>query len=260
MSYHSPPTERQWVMWLSAMLRPESQLMEVVVGSVKLKVSRDKAKYCLDCKLIDSHKIRPLFGCRAYLGMRIVTYLDNDQINKPDTRGAPVYAVEEPGPLSTDQLVAKHPHVIGPGVGRLEGKYCIILDETVQPVQHLPHRVPVPLRCALRDALDDLVQQGILARIQQPTSWVSSMVVVTKKDGKPQICLDPKDLNHYPLPTTEDVATCLHGAEAFTVLDARKGLWHVELEEESSFFTTFNTPFGRYCWKHMPFGNTCPLL
>ena len=26
------------------------------------------------------------------------------------------------------------------------------------------------------------------------------------------------------------------------------------LHEESSFLTTFNTPFGRYHWKHTPFG------
>ena len=38
------------------------------------------------------------------------------------------------------------------------------------------------------------------------------------------------------------------------MLDVRKGFWHVELEEESSFLTAFNTPFGRYRWKRMPFG------
>lgn len=38
----------------------------------------------------------------------------------------------------------------------------------------------------------------------------------------------------------------------FTVLDVRKGFWHVELDDESSFFTTFNTLFGRYQWKRMP--------
>ena len=98
------------------------------------------------------------------------------------------------------------------------------------PVQHPPRRVQVPLRAALKDALDDLVQQDILAPVQQPTP---SMVVVPKKDGKPRICLDPHDLNkairreHYPLPTIEDIVTRLHGAKVFTVLDVSKGFWHV---------------------------------
>ena len=159
-----------------------------------------------------------------------------------------------------EQLKAKHPEVFGPGVGRLEGKYRIVLDNNTPPVQDPPRRVPVPLREALKDTLDDLVQQDILAPVQQPTPWISSIVVVPKEDGKPRICLDPKHLNkairreHYPLPTIEDVATRLYGAKVFTVMDVRKGFWHVELEEDSSLLTTFNTPFGQYRWKRMPFG------
>ena len=72
--------------------------------------------------------------------------------------------------------------------------------------------------------------------------------------------MDPKDLNravqreHYPLPTIEDVATRLHGAKVSTVLDVRSGFNHLVLEEDSSLLTTFNSPFGRYRWKRMPFG------
>ena len=81
------------------------------------------------------------------------------------------------------------------------------------------------------------------------------MVFVTKKSGQLRLCLDPKDLNdaiqreHYPLPVIEDVATRLAGAKVFTILNVQQGFWHVELDDESSFLTTFNTPFGR-----LPFG------
>ena len=93
-----------------------------------------------------------------------------------------------------------------------------------------------------------------------PTLWVSSMVVVPKPDGKLRICLNVKELNkaiqreHYPLPTIEDVATRLHGAKIFTKLDVKNGFWQIELDQESSYLTAFNTPFGRYRWKSMPFG------
>ena len=127
-------------------------------------------------------------------------------------------------------------------------------------MQHAPRRVPVALRERLRETLEELVQQDILALVTQPTEWISSMVIVPKKDGKLRICLDPKDLNraiqceHYPLPTIEEIVTHLHGARVFTVLDVRHGFWHVPLDEVSSLLTTFNTPFGRYRWKRMPFG------
>ena len=112
----------------------------------------------------------------------------------------------------------------------------------------------------MKAALDDLVKKDVLAEVKQPTEWISSMVTVPKKNGQLRICLDPKDLNaaiqreHYPLPVIEDVATRLHGAKTFSVLDASNGFWHVELDEQSSLLTTFHTPFDCYRWLCMPFG------
>ena len=41
-----------------------------------------------------------------------------------------------------------------------------------------------------------------------------------------------------------------------TVLDCCKGYWHQQLDEQSSYLTTFNTEFGRYRYTVMPFGAT----
>ena len=110
-----------------------------------------------------------------------------------------------------------------------------------------------------------MVKNGILAKVTEPTSWVSSLVIVKKPNGKIRVCLDPRDLNraikrsHYPLPTIEEVATRLSGAKVFSVLDAKCGFWQVKLDEKSSYLTTMNTPFGRYRWLRMPFGiNSAP--
>ena len=77
---------------------------------------------------------------------------------------------------------------------------------------------------------------------------------------KPRVCLDPRDLNkltqseHYRSKTLDEVVTELNGAKCFTIVDAKKGYWHVLLDEESSYLTTFRTPFGRYRFKRLPFG------
>ena len=52
----------------------------------------------------------------------------------------------------------------------------------------------------------------------------------------------------------EDVLPELTNAQCFTVLDTKNGFWHVSLDEESSYATTFGTPWGRYRWLRMPFG------
>ena len=40
----------------------------------------------------------------------------------------------------------------------------------------------------------------------------------------------------------------------FTKLDARSGYWAIKLSNQSSFLTTFNTPFGRYRYLRLAFG------
>ena len=231
-----------------------------VVGRVLLRVWRDNAKCLLDCKLVENEDIRLILGRKACIGMNIIKYTDNDAINKSTTDGSAVFTVNNDESLSKENILQRYPKVFSEEVGQLEGKYCIKVDSTVNPVQHAPRRVPVALRDRLKSELDKMVEQEIIHPVTTPTSWVSSLVVVAKPNGKLWLCLDPKDLNkaiqreHYPLPTIEDVATRLHGAKVFTKLDVRNGFWHVCLDEESSFLTTFNTPFGRYRWRRMPFG------
>ena len=145
------------------------------------------------------------------------------------------------------------------GLCDLPGEYHIVTDEAVKPVIHPPRRVPVSLREQIKAKLDELVQRDIITPVTEPTPWVSSMLVVVKPD-KLRICIDPRDLNraicreHYQMPTIEEVATRLTNAKKFTVLDAKDGFWQKRLDTESSYKTTFNTPFGRFRLNRMPFG------
>ena len=115
--------------------------------------------------------------------------------------------------------------MFGEGVGLLEGEYHIQLKEDAVPVQHAPCRVPVALRDRLRNTLDEMVQQDIVAPVTQPTPWISSVVVVPKKNGTLRVCLDLKDLNkaiereHYLLPTIEDIAPRLYESKLFSILE-----------------------------------------
>jgi len=223
-----------------------------VVGKVSLQVSRLGVQHTICCKLIDSPAVRPLLGHKACLTMRVIAYLDYDRMNKPLASPALVCAIDSTS-LSSIELIAKHfPTVFGNGIGKLNGEYHIRLSAEATPVQHAPRRVPVALRDKLKRTLDEMVIADIIVPVTEPTQWISSMVVVPKKNGTLRICLDPKDLNmaiqreHYPLPTIEDIATRLHGAKLFTVLDVKSGFRHVQLDEPSSYLTTFHA----WTWDH----------
>ena len=112
----------------------------------------------------------------------------------------------------------------------------------------------------LKKEIDCLVAQEILKPVDTPTDWVSSMVVVAKSNGKIRLCIDPKPLNqafkrnHYPLPVIDDLLPELSKAKVFSVVDAKNRFWHVQMDTDSSFLTTFGTPRSRYHWTRMPFG------
>ena len=146
------------------------------------------------------------------------------------------------------------------GIGQLEGTHDISIDSEVRPVVHAPRRVPLSMMSRVKQELECMEKAGIIAKVDKPTDWVSSMVCVEKKDGSVRICLDPKDLNkavkreHHKIPTMEDIAVKFAGMKFYTILDMKHGYWHVALSSRSSLLTTFNTPFGRYCFKRLPFG------
>ena len=226
------------------------------VGTCEMEVELKGKRHILSIVVVNINA-QPLLSLESSEKLGIVKVLSCDQES--------VKACEVENNFSRNKIMEQFGDVFQ-GLGKLDGVYHITVDKEVKPVIHPPRRVPVALRDQLKTTLEDLEAKDVLAKVTEPTQWVSSMLIVNKP-GKMRICLDPKNLNqaiqreHYPLPTIEDVATRLKSAKVFSVLDAKSGFWQIELDHESSLLTTFNTPFGRYRWKRMPFGvNSAPEI
>lgn len=105
-----------------------------------------------------------------------------------------------------------------------------------------------------------MVGLKVIQRVEEPTEWVSSIVLVSKPNGKIRLCLDPRNLNkailrsHFQFPSIDDCKVRLNGSHVFSTLDANSGFWMIPLDEKSSRLCTFNTPFGRYRFLRLPFG------
>lgn len=160
-----------------------------------------------------------------------------------------------------DDLISQYPDCFD-GIGKFQGQYHITLDPSVPPVVHAQRRVPLSLRDDIKKELGEMEAQGIIAKVNEgePTAWVNSLVYRRKPNGTLRVCLDPKDLNkaicreHHTIPTLEEILPQLTGAKIFSIVDAKCGYWNIELDQESSYLTTFNSPFGRYRFLRMPFG------
>ena len=162
-------------------------------------------------------------------------------------------------PLSKEWLTTQYPEVFE-RVGTLPDILHLEIDNSVPPVQLPVRRIPLAVRDKLKHEIDRLVELKVITPVDSPTDWITATVVTIKEDGSIRLCIDPKQLNkalkrnHYPLLTIDDILPDLPGACCFSVLDAKSGYWHVELDEPSSLATTFGTPWGRYQWLLMPFG------
>ena len=93
--------------------------------------------------------------------------------------------------------------------------------------------------------------------------WASPIVLVHKKDGGLQFCIDLRKLNNrtikdaQSLSRIEESLDCLDGATIFTSLDLQSRYWQVELTEASRPLTAFTVgPLGFYKCFPMPFGLT----
>ena len=62
----------------------------------------------------------------------------------------------------------------------MPGEYEIQIDETVPPVQHRPRRTPVMLRDDVIKKLKSLETAGVIARVDELTDWISSLVAFRK--------------------------------------------------------------------------------
>lgn len=212
------------------------------VGCVKLHVTYKNSSYHGYFCIVDTVS-QPIIGLQASLELKLIELI-----------------------LSVDQVAMDRESVLSEynqlfsGLGTLDGEVNIHLKADATPVVHPPRRVPHSLRDKLQEELHTMEKAGVIARVTDPTDWVNSLVVVEKPNGKIRVCLDPKDLNeavkrpHYNMPTLEDALAKISGAKYFSKLDAKSGYWQMKLSEKSSFFTTFNSPFGRYRFLRMPFG------
>lgn len=151
-------------------------------------------------------------------------------------------------------------HDVFNGIGKSSKRYRICLKPGATPVARPARRVPSILYSKLKMKLEQMVQQDIISKVDEPREWVHNLVSTQKPNGGLRVCLDPKELNKYVVkeqflvPTLEEVSEKLIGSEVYSVLDLREGFWQLQIDDESQKLCTFSTPFGNYQFKRLPYG------
>ncbi|KAK3723357.1 hypothetical protein QZH41_002823 [Actinostola sp. cb2023] len=225
------PTQRRLRMWNGAEMNP--------VGTTRLIVRnpKDRKKYSLEF-IVVKESLTPLIGARAAQHMQLITVNADKFVTASNVKS--VKETSEVKRLTTvEQLLEEYSDVLNRQLGTLPGKVHLEVDKDVKPVVTPVRRVPTALTAKLKTELDKYVELGVLAPIEEPTPWVSSLVVATKKSGALRVCIDPRELNKalkretYQLPILDEILPELAQAKVFSTVDLRSGFWHCVLDEES---------------------------
>lgn len=146
-------------------------------------------------------------------------------------------------------------------------KVKLAIDNTVKPIQQPMRRIPVALEQKVEDKLKEALAQDIIEPVVGPSSWISPIVIVYKRNGEMRLCIDMRCANkailreNFPLPTFESFMTKLKGAKFFSRLDLKNAYHQLELDESSRHITTFITPKGLFRYKRLLFGvNSAPEI
>ena len=149
------------------------------------------------------------------------------------------------------------------GFGKLKDyQLKVPIDTDVTPVIHPLRRIPYHLRDKLERKLDELVAQDIIEKVNEPSPWISPVVVVPKKNDI-RLCVDMRQANQavirerYPIPTVEEVLQDFNQSTVFSKLDIKLAYHQIELDPSSREITTFMTHKGMYRYKRLMFGISC---
>lgn len=105
-----------------------------------------------------------------------------------------------------------------------------------------------------------LKQKGIIIRVNEPVDWVNRLQIVEKPNRSLRLCIDPTYLNKaivkemYTIPTLKELAPKLSHKTYYSVFDIKDGFYHIQLNEVSSKYCSFNTIYGTYRFLRAPFG------
>ena len=157
-----------------------------------------------------------------------------------------------------DEVLVRYKDVLSPNPGRTEAAQLVIRTGDSEPVRSHPYRIPPRWKEEVKLQLDQLLALGIIE--PSTSSWSSSLVIVTKKDGGVRTCVDFRAVNSvtepdpYQMPLIEEILDMLASAKFISKVDLTKGFHQIPVLPSDCPKTSFCTPWGKFQYRYMPFG------
>ena len=110
----------------------------------------------------------------------------------------------------------------------------------------------------IQTEVDNLLRAGFIRELKY-FEWLANVVVLPKKGGKWQVCVDYTDLNKacpkdsFPLPSIDQIVDAVAEHIILSFLDTFSGYHQIPMHSPYA-EKVFITPHGLYCHDVIPFG------
>lgn len=119
--------------------------------------------------------------------------------------------------------------------GKIKGFLVDIpMKANTKPVIQGYRRVSVPLEKKVDKKIDELLEQGIIEKVNGPSKWISPLVIVPKANSDEiRVCVDMRRANecvereNHPLPTIDDFLPHLAKAKYYSKIDIKNAFHQV---------------------------------
>ena len=158
-------------------------------------------------------------------------------------------------------------------------EHKISLKPDAQTKHQRPYRLPPDKREVLRHQLDELLNQGIIAPVDEHENVpITSPIVLVAKRNKPKLdpgnitkeqslssyrfCVDFRYLNtqtqdfRYTIPDLQELTESLADTtpQYMSFLDMSSGFFQIGISADTAKYTAFNTCYGTYKFMRLPMG------
>ena len=117
-------------------------------------------------------------------------------------------------------------------------------------------QIPKHFQAAAERCIRDLLDKGVIEKVDYPTGWCSPAFFVPKANNIDFTHINKRVVRPvHPFPSSADIMQAIPpDAFIFAKLDAVHGYFLLELDDESADLTTFLLPSGLFRYKRAPMG------
>lgn len=193
---------------------------------------------------------QPLLGCETAKQLQVIQIGLNLDTTRSDVKAVGV----------SNNWQQQFPEVFT-GLGKIKNRQIKLkIDPEVKPIVQPVRRPPFGLRKKVEKKIEQLLDADIIEKVEEPSEWVSPVVIVPKPNDEVRVCVDMRRVNEavmrerHPIPTVDETLQEMTESTVFSKIDLKEAYHQLELHPDSRPITTFVTHCGLFRYKRLCFG------